>query len=225
MIIDSTQDSLLVTNAPADTLLVKQDTVGTSIYNIYNVIPSAPSNEIDYVAIAIGFIALTTLIASISYYRSIKSHNKLSVKPLLIFRASVNASQGRAKYYIANKGIGPLRFTHFEMIYNDETYNRMWPLFDKISKDFGFTKRHFVEKSRSYILQLKNYALTPNDEKNLVKYRLDVDKVNSEQVKKFYSEFKKIRFVFKYEDLYSQEETGEFNFGDDFHYEDERDEA
>ena len=59
----------------------------------------------------------------------------------------------------------------------------------------------------------------------LVKYQLDTSKVDSENVKKFYNEFKKIRFVYKYLDLYNQEESDEFNFGDNFHLEDKWDEV
>lgn len=144
-----------------------------------------------------------------------RKHNKLALKPYLIFRVDTNHLKGKVKLYIANKGLGPCIFDDFEIKYKGNGYKQMSDVFNHIMGEFNYTLKDFDSTYRVFVYPLKGYALTPNEEKTLVKYQLK-EKGKSVNLK-FYESIKKIEFNYKHRDYYDQTLSKSFQYSRDFH--------
>lgn len=168
---------------------------------------------------------LSIVIAGLAFFVSwrvmylTRKHNKLSLKPYLIFRVDTNHLKGRVKLYIANKGLGPCIFDDFEIQYNGQVFKQMSDVFNHIMTEFNYTRTDFDLTYRVFVYPLKGYSLTPNEDKTLVKYQLK-DKKKSESLI-FYESIKKIEFNYKHRDYYDQTVSKTFQYSRDFHNDEE----
>ena len=168
---------------------------------IESIIKNETNKVTNYILPGISvLIALGALFLSFIAFKRSKTHNVISVKPLLIFRETTSHRIGKIRLYIANKGIGPLTFIDFYMVYEGNNYNKMWDIFEIVMKKFNYTNDDFVLNYRTFTNPLIDYSLKIDEEKILLKYHLK-DK-NQTISKEFFKEFKKIEFVYKYSDLY-----------------------
>lgn len=191
--------------------LIENVALSDSSKSFIGTLAKGSSNNIsDYTIPGISIlIAIGALILSgMAYYNSSK-HNLISVMPILIFRETTSHRTGKITLYIANKGMGPLTFSRFEMRYEGITYYKMFDVFKVIRDKFDYKMDDFSKK-RSYVNPLKDHSLKAADTKNLINYQL---KGKTElQSKTFYSEFKKIIFIYSYHDLYKKTESSNYQF-------------
>lgn len=170
-------------------------------------------NYLTEYVIPITTIIFAFLTVRISY-KALKlnqKQNSLAVIPLLIFRPSTSHSRGKVSLRIFNKGIGPLTFLNFEMIYNGKTFKHCSDVFKELKQKFKYTDNDFDNDERLFSLKLDGYILETNERKTLMKYRL----VKSEkESRKFYNELKTIKFNYTYADLYNNEKSGSFSLED-----------
>lgn len=155
-------------------------------------------------------ISIFALIVSGLAFLNSRKHNIISVKPILIFRENVGSNSSSIKLFIQNKGVGPLTFNLFNIIYEDNIYYKMYDVFKIVKKKFGYSKDDFQEKFQLYTYPLANYSLKVGDEKNLLTYKL-INKSPKES-REFYSEIKKIKYHFEYTDLYGNTIEDDYQF-------------
>jgi hypothetical protein len=157
-------------------------------------------------------IAFWALIVSYRALRINQTHNHLSVEPLLIFRPSTSHRKGKISLIIYNKGIGPLTFKSFNIVYDGQNYTRISRVYKIIREKFNYTDDDFVLDERLFTLPLKGYSLTSNEKKILIRYKLK-DK-NEKTSRLFYEEFKKIKFEYTFENLYKTVTSDSFEFSE-----------
>lgn len=183
---------------------IKHQIIESATFN--EVVQKGDKIDLQWIPIIIAILgALTSIYAVIISRQSLKSskdHNTISVEPLLVFRPSTSHKSGKLSVSIFNKGIGPLIFTNFEMIYEGKSYKHCSDVFKTICAKFGYTDDNFDNKYRLFSLQLIDYPLTINEKKTLIKYQL----LKSEKENRaFYKEIKEIEFKYSYKDLYDNE--------------------
>jgi len=165
-----------------------------------------------YIIPGIGVvIALWALIVSYKALKINRTHNHLSVEPLLIFRPSTSHRKGKIRLILYNKGIGPLTFTKFNMIYENKKYDRISNVFKTIREKFKYTDDDFELDERLFSLPLKQFSLTSNEKKILIRYKLK--KKDEKTSRLFYDEFKKIKFEYTFMNLYKMQTSDSFEFG------------
>lgn len=168
----------------------------------------------DYLPFASIVIALVALYVSFRVFVVNRRHNKLSLKPLLIFRADTSHSKGKARFYILNKGLGPCIIEEFIFSYNEKKDPRVWVAFDQVKKEFNYKMRDFNSKYNLKVYPLKGYSVTPDEDKTLLKYQLNKSK---EENKDFYKSVSQIKIEYRYRDYYDQIVTDEFIYFRDLH--------
>lgn len=214
--------------------IVTNYVMASDTINILNLNTSSTTatNALDEI-IKYGVPILTLLIALAAFYVSwlaykkskdhnelslstAQNHNILSMKPYLIFRANTNTREGKIKLWIANKGLGPCIFTEFKMHYEGYTFYSMFKLFKTINKkpEFKFTDEDFNLDYRLFTAPLEKYALTPNQEKTLIKFQLK--EKDKKLVDQYYDEYKKIDFEFSTKDFYENVVSGDFIYSRDY---------
>jgi hypothetical protein len=212
MIQDSIINNRAIDSIKLDTLKVNVvDGIKLSKESI-EALSNNPTDIISVYAIPL----LSIIVASIALYFSKKAyenskkHNVISLKPLLIFRETTMQRKSKIRLYMANKGIGPLTFTEFEMQYENQTFNRMYDLFEVIIKKFGYTRKDFDKNFRTFTNPVVDYSLKIDEEKSLIKYHLKNKTLK--EAREFYNEFLNVRFVFTYVDLYDNEKSDSYQF-------------
>lgn len=197
-----------------------------AILNNSGIVFATSSSDLQSNFFVVNVIPLLSIaIAGLAFFVSCRvlyltrKHNKLSLKPYLIFRVDTNHLIGKAKLYIANKGLGPCIFDDFEIKYKGSVYKQMYDIFNLIMIEFGYELQDFDLTYRVFVYPLKGYSLTPNEEKTLVKYKLK-NKSKSTNMD-FYESIKKIEFNYKHRDYYDQIVSKTFQYSRDFHNDEE----
>lgn len=209
-------------------LSVENDSISTVVLKIINQ-PEAQNGfiESNYIPLISVIIAGFAFFVSWRVLAITKRHNKISIKPYLIFRINTGKSFNRIELYISNKGLGPCIIDKFDIKYNRQIYTQMSDVVKALKVKFNYSKKDFDPKYNSKVYPLKGYSILPEEKKILLKYLL-VNKTESE-AKKFFEEIKKIEFVYKFHDFYEHEfkknrKQIKFSYENDFFIENSADE-
>ena len=159
-------------------------------------------------------IAIAAFLISFAVFLITKKHNQLSVKPLFLFRINTDKNIGKIKVFIMNKGLGPCIINEFEYYYGEKRMESMTDLFNEINKKFRPRLTIEFFNIHTLVYPLKNYALTPDEKKNLL--FIDHKIPNEAKYRKYLEEVKKVVFKYKITDYYDNIIEDDFCFGRDF---------
>jgi len=164
-----------------------------------------PSNMFQVFTFLVAIFAVFLSWVSI---RESKKANILSIKPLLLFRQQTSSKTGKVKFYIANKGLGPLTFEKFEFVYNGGIEKKVMPVFRRIRLQCNLEDSDFVENSRVYTYPLEGYSMHVQEEKTLLRFQLN--NKSKEDFRAIKEELKKLDIHYSYIDLFNNKVEGTF---------------
>ena len=159
-------------------------------------------------------IAIAAFLISFAVFWITKKHNQLSVKPLFLFRINTDRHTGKIKIFIMNKGLGPCIINDFVYYYNDKKLETMYELFKEINTKFKPKLKRDFFTIHTTVYPLKNYALTPDENKNLL--HIEHKEPNESIYNAYLEEVKKVLFKYKITDYYNHVSVDDFNFDRDF---------
>ena len=163
-------------------------------------------------ALIVSFLAL---VASGTAIYLTRTHNALSVKPLLIFRSSTSWTAGKVHIQMFNKGLGPLVFKQFIFHYEKEEFTTGLELFNHLAKIIDISKDDLEIEYRSFTYPMKGMGMAANDQKTLLKFKLKKGK--RDKTEKLYSLFKQVDIKYHFVDFYGKTEKKTFNYSRDYH--------
>ncbi len=152
-------------------------------------------------AIATVVIALAALVLSLWQFRASRIHNKLSVRPLLVFDASYDPTVRGFGLRVSNKGVGPAVMLDFRVLADgkDETASAPHPWADALRKvDLNYT---FVQH---FSLGLDT-AISPQETVPLI--TADQDQISGDIVHHMKNRLPRIGIVISYKSVYGEHFT------------------
>jgi hypothetical protein len=155
-------------------------------------------------AFATIVIAVLAFLVSIWQFLALRTHNRLSVRPLLSYEIIYTKTDVGFGIYICNKGVGPAIITDFKIYVDDEevksTRKNLWIESSKILQiNYPFIQMHLFGNGSSISVGEKLPLLTIDE------------KINKEQENIFKDALPRIDIEIKYESIYKQQFTTRFN--------------
>jgi hypothetical protein len=152
-------------------------------------------------AIGTVVIALAALALSLWQFRASRTHNKLSVRPLLVFDASYDPTVRGFGLRVSNKGVGPAVILEFRILVDgkDETASAPHPWADALMKldlNYKFVQ-HFSLGSDT--------AVSPEETVPLI--TADPDQITEDMVHHMKNRLPRIGIVISYQSVYGEHFT------------------
>ena len=152
-------------------------------------------------AIGTVVIALAALALSVWQFRASHTHNKLSVRPLLVFDASYDPTVRGFGLRVSNKGVGPAVISDFRILVDgkDETASAPHPWANALRKlDLNYTfLQHFSLGSDT--------AISPQETIPLI--TTDQDQIGENMVHHMKNRLPRIGIVISYQSVYGEHFT------------------
>jgi hypothetical protein len=159
----------------------------------------------DYIAIASALVALLALGATVWQGFVTRQHNRLSVRPLLVWHVARGTSVAGAElvFIVKNRGIGPALITDRYFTVNNQRFVPSKPQTDEVLEVVhSVLGSKYQYDVRQWGLPGKGAALPAQEE--VVVARIAFPAMSHEQLSSLMREIKNIRFFLRYECLYGK---------------------
>ncbi len=149
-----------------------------------------------------GIVALVALFVAVWEVVSSRKHNRLSVKPELVFSADSHEDDAKFAFSILNTGLGPARIVSFQYLFDRTPLRDTHPNTLRAHVEALFkTESHRLHAGRLN----PGHMMAPNDKQEII--GVEFRDLAREQVKRVLKEMERYDCVVVYESLYGDKDT------------------